>query len=94
MCVCVCGGGGVCAHEHRCPQMPEEDITSLGVEVTGGCELPGLSTGNQTPALCKSHECYILSFMSIGVLSASARVSDSLELELQTVVSCYVGAGS
>lgn len=52
---CVCTRACVCVpHVCGCLKMPEEGVGWLGAEVTGGCELPSLGTGNKTWVLWKS----------------------------------------
>lgn len=40
-----------------CLRRTEESIGSPGARVTGGCELPAVSSGNQTKVLWKSRKC-------------------------------------
>lgn len=51
---CVCGGGGGCSYEYKCPQESEESIGSLGTGVIVDCELPNGGGENRIPGLCKA----------------------------------------
>lgn len=41
----------LCTTDMQFPQMPEESIGSSGVGIADRCELPAVSTGNQTQVL-------------------------------------------
>lgn len=53
--VCASVSAGLWRSVGQCPWRPEEGIRCRGAAVTcSGCELPDLSTGNQTWIPCKS----------------------------------------
>jgi hypothetical protein len=46
--ICMHISGKICAQEYRHLERSEENIVSLGVGVTGGCELFNMGAGNQS----------------------------------------------
>lgn len=51
VCTCPCALECICVGAYR---GQKKGIRPSGAGVIGGCALPNLSAGNQTPILCKS----------------------------------------